>query len=545
VGFSFLDWRLLRPTTPYIGLDNYAELFNDPIWWDSVIHTVYFAFMTVLGTTFVGLMAALAVTRPVRGAGFFRVLLYVPQLLSVGAMALIWNWLLSGQFGVINYLLSFLGVRPINWLGEPTLVIPALSAATIWWTFGFPMLIFVAGLQGIPEHLYEAAKIDGATGWQSFRFITLPLLRPTILFIMVTGIISHFQVFGQPYIISGGGGPGRSSWTVIIYLYNQAWIAFRMGYGAAVAVAIAIIMAAITAFQFAVISGALSTRGGASNEHQTYCNAPLSRHLRLSVRDWRARGVSIADCGLAILHDQSGGQSLASQDHPHGANHRCLSGYLHPAGYPAGHVAAQQRLRGDRLYPRGPGDLHPRGLRFFPAALPWQQAAVLHPADHDHDPGQVTLIPNYLLMRDLKWLDSFNALIFPGAANVFGVFLLRQFFMQVPHRLEEAAVLDGCGYFGRFRHVIMPLSTNALTALAIFVFLGHFNDLFWPIIVTSTLETRTLPVGLSIMQSSYAGQYRPMILAGAVVSTLPVLIVYVIFQRRIIQGVTLTGMGGR
>jgi len=160
-------------------------------------------------------------------------------------------------------------------------------------------------------------------------------------------------------------------------------------------------------------------------------------------------------------------------------------------------------------------------------------------------PGQVALIPNYLLMRDLKWLDSFNALIFPGAANVFGVFLLRQFFMQIPVELEEAAVLDGAGYFGRFRHVILPLSTNALTALAIFVFLGHYNDLFWPIIVTSTLETRTLPVGLSIIQSSYAGQYRPMILAGVVMSTLPILIVYALFQRRIIQGVTLTGMGGR
>lgn len=160
-------------------------------------------------------------------------------------------------------------------------------------------------------------------------------------------------------------------------------------------------------------------------------------------------------------------------------------------------------------------------------------------------PGQVTLIPNYLLMRDLKWLDTFNALIFPGAANVFGVFLLRQFFMQVPLELEEAAILDGAGYFGRFWRVILPLSTNALTALGIFVFLGHFNDLFWPIIVTSTLETRTLPVGLSIIQSSYAGQYRPMILAGAVLSTLPVLIVYSLFQRRIIQGVTLTGMGGR
>ena len=160
-------------------------------------------------------------------------------------------------------------------------------------------------------------------------------------------------------------------------------------------------------------------------------------------------------------------------------------------------------------------------------------------------PGQVTLIPNYLLMRDLHWLDTFNALIFPGAANVFGVFLLRQFFQAIPKELEEAAFLDGAGYFGRFRYVILPLSVNALTALGIFVFLAQYNDLFWPIIVTSSLETRTLPVGLSILNQSYAGQYRPMILAGAVLSTLPILIVYIIFQRQIIKGVTMTGMAGR
>jgi multiple sugar transport system permease protein len=160
-------------------------------------------------------------------------------------------------------------------------------------------------------------------------------------------------------------------------------------------------------------------------------------------------------------------------------------------------------------------------------------------------PAQVTLIPNYLLMRDLKWLDTFNALIFPGAANVFGVFLLRQFFMQIPRELEEAAVLDGASYFGRFWHVVLPLSTNALTALAIFVFLGHYNDLFWPFIVTNSLETRTMPVGLTILNSSYAGQYRPMVLSGAVLSTIPILIVYILFQRRIIKGVMLTGLGGR
>jgi multiple sugar transport system permease protein len=160
-------------------------------------------------------------------------------------------------------------------------------------------------------------------------------------------------------------------------------------------------------------------------------------------------------------------------------------------------------------------------------------------------PSQVTLIPNFLLMRDLHFLDTFNALIWPGAANVFGVFLLRQFFMQIPTELEEAAILDGAGYWGRFWHVILPLSTNALTALGIFVFLGHYNDLLWPFITTSSLEMRTLPVGLTILNSSYAGQYRPMVLAGAVFATVPILIVYVIFQRRIIKGVTLTGMGGR
>jgi multiple sugar transport system permease protein len=254
VQISFLDWRLLRPTTPYVGFDNYADILSDPIWWASVRNTVYFAVMTVVGTTIVGLAAAVAVTRPIRGQGFFRVLLYIPQLMSVGAMGLIWTWLLSGQFGVINYILSFFGVHPINWLGDPNLVLPSLSLATIWWTFGFPMLIFIAGLQGIPEHLYEAARIDGANGWQIFTRITLPLLRPTILFVTVTGVIGHFQVFGQPYIMTGGGGPGRSSYTVIIYLYQQAWVAFRMGYGAAVAVTIAVIIAAITSVQFLLIS---------------------------------------------------------------------------------------------------------------------------------------------------------------------------------------------------------------------------------------------------------------------------------------------------
>ena len=252
VSMSFYDWQILKPLHTYVGLANYQELLKDNVWWTAVQNTIVFTILTVAGTIVVALLAAVAVTQPVKGNGFFRVLLYMPQLLSIGVVGLTWAWLLNTQFGAINYLLSFLGIQPINWLGDGSLVLPALSLTTIWWGFGFPMLIFIAGLQGIPEHLYEAARIDGADGRQLFFHITLPLLRPTLLFVSVTGFIAQFQVFGQPFIMTAGG-PGRSSYTVIYYLYQIAWNSFRMGYGTAVAVVLALIMAVFTAFQFRLL----------------------------------------------------------------------------------------------------------------------------------------------------------------------------------------------------------------------------------------------------------------------------------------------------
>ena len=162
IHMSFFDWTILKPIKPFIGLANYKELFQDDVWWLSLRNTIYFALMTVVGTSIIALMAALAINQIKHGKELFRVLLYMPSLLSVGVIGLTWVWLLNTQFGIINYVLSFIGIRPINWLGEGELVIPALSFTTMWWGFGFPMLIFIAGLQGIPEQLYEAARIDGA-----------------------------------------------------------------------------------------------------------------------------------------------------------------------------------------------------------------------------------------------------------------------------------------------------------------------------------------------------------------------------------------------
>lgn len=254
VYISFFDWQVLALDRPYVGLDNYKELLDDPLWWTSLRNTFIFAITTVIGSSVLALACALAVNQPVKGRTFFRALFYAPNLLSVAVVGIIWGWLMDTQFGVINYGLKSIGLPRINWLGDANVVLFSLSIATIWWTYGFPMLIFLAGLQTIPDTLYEAGRIDGANGRQLFRHITLPLLRPTILFVSVIGIISHIQVFGQPYIMpaGGAGGPGTASYTVIIYLYQTAWRYFRMGYGSAIAVGLTVVMAALTLIQFVV-----------------------------------------------------------------------------------------------------------------------------------------------------------------------------------------------------------------------------------------------------------------------------------------------------
>jgi multiple sugar transport system permease protein len=160
-------------------------------------------------------------------------------------------------------------------------------------------------------------------------------------------------------------------------------------------------------------------------------------------------------------------------------------------------------------------------------------------------PSQITLIPNFLLMRDLKFLSTYNALIWPGVANVFAVFLLRQFFMAIPKELEEAAVIDGANYWTIFYRIILPLSVSALTATGIFVFLANWNDLFWPLLVTSKTELRTLPVGLTVLNGAFANTDRGLVLASATFGLIPVLIVYLIFQKRIIKGITMTGLAGQ
>ncbi len=255
---SMHRWELLGWEKPFLGLDNFAKLFNSntiqyEYFWNSLGNTFKFVVFSVPFLVIVGLLIAILVDRNFKLKGFFRSVFYTPVILSITSVTLMWNWILDTQSGLMNYILSFLGYDPIAWLSTTKWAWVSLVLVTVWWTVGQNMLLFLAGLQDIPAHLYEAAKIDGATAWQRFWYITLPSLKPTTLFVTVMTTIASFNVFGQPYMMTQGG-PGRDTQVAIMYIQEEAFSNYRLGNAAAMAIIVSLFIIAISVFQFKLMS---------------------------------------------------------------------------------------------------------------------------------------------------------------------------------------------------------------------------------------------------------------------------------------------------
>jgi ABC-type sugar transport system permease subunit len=252
---SLTNWGGLN-VPRFIGPANYLEALRSAIFWQTVQNTVYYTLLFVPSVTVFGLLAAVFVHQRFPGFTFARTAFYSPYVMAVTVTGLLWLWLLNTNWGVVNYYLGF--VHPyfhsykIPWLLEAEWAMPSIVVATIWWLVGYQMVILLAGLQDIPDELYEAAKIDGGSPIQNFWSITVPLLRPALTFVIVTNVIGSLRVFGQMFLMTSGGPAGATS-TVVLYIYQSAFQTFRLGYSAAISYLLFLAILVLTIVQLRVL----------------------------------------------------------------------------------------------------------------------------------------------------------------------------------------------------------------------------------------------------------------------------------------------------
>lgn len=219
----------------FVGLRNYFQLTQDPLFWKAMSNTLYYVLVGGPLSIAASLGTALLVNaKLIRFQGVLRAIYFAPVVTTLVAVAVVWRFMYHPRFGLLNYALGFLGIAPIDWLGDPTWAMPAIILMSIWKNFGYNMIIFVAGLQSIPVQLYESARIDGANAWEQFKSITLPMLAPTTVFVSIIAMIGNFQLFTEPYVMTQGG-PLNSTLSIVLLMYQQGFRWWNLGYSAAIA----------------------------------------------------------------------------------------------------------------------------------------------------------------------------------------------------------------------------------------------------------------------------------------------------------------------
>nr|BBH85412.1 sugar ABC transporter permease [Thermosporothrix sp. COM3] len=249
-GMSFFNWSLAGTgKDQFLGLQNYQEALTDPSFWGSLGNTVLFTVISTPLLMVFGLVLALLANMKIPGRWLFRTVVFAPYILPVSAVVLVWNWLYQPGFGLINGMLTAIGLKEVGWLSDPNVAMLSTVIVTIWWTVGFNFVLYLAGLQQIPQEVYESASIDGANSWNKLLHITLPLLKNTTLLVMILQVISSLQVFAQIFLLTGGG-PNYVTRPLMQYVYETGFSSFRIGLASAMSYLFFILIMLISGIQF-------------------------------------------------------------------------------------------------------------------------------------------------------------------------------------------------------------------------------------------------------------------------------------------------------
>ncbi|MCX5776164.1 MAG: sugar ABC transporter permease [Candidatus Firestonebacteria bacterium] len=246
---SMFNWDLISKHKEFVGFANYGKLAVDLDFWKSLFNTVYFALGTIPAGIILAFLIAYGLSKKIKGLNIFRTIYFLPVVTSINAVGMIWLWIYHPDAGILNWLLGLFGVSAQRWLLDPVFALPAVMLMSIWKSLGYNVIIFLVGILSIPREYYEAAEIDGASGFAVFRNVTLPLVMPSVFFVTLISLIGSFQTFTQVYMLTPEGGPLKSTTVLVYYLYKNAFVFFKIGYASAVSFVIFVIIFALTLLQ--------------------------------------------------------------------------------------------------------------------------------------------------------------------------------------------------------------------------------------------------------------------------------------------------------
>ncbi|RUQ28687.1 sugar ABC transporter permease [Peribacillus cavernae] len=246
---SFTDWDYISPTFSLVGLENYSSLLTDKEFYKVLVNTLVFAVFTVLPTMAIGLALALTLNKKIAGSTFYKAIIFSPWVTPMVAVSIVWSWIFQPEVGILNFLLSSVGLPKIDWLGSSTWAMPAVIMVTVWKGIGWVMIFYLEALQRVPADLYESAAIDGAAKWRRFRYVTLPMISPTTFFLLIITTIDALQAYDQIQVLTQGG-PAGSTRTLLYMYYQLAFEQFNMGQATAVSTLLVLITALLSVIQF-------------------------------------------------------------------------------------------------------------------------------------------------------------------------------------------------------------------------------------------------------------------------------------------------------
>ena len=536
---AFTDYSLIAAPR-WSGLDNIRRMIEDARLHHSLLVTLTYVIVSTPLQLAVALAVALVLNTGMRGLALYRSIFYLPSLIGASvAVAILWRQMFGAR-GLVNELLGRLGFTDLpGWVSDPRSALWTIVLLHVW-TFGAPMVIFLAGLRQIPAQYYEAAAVDGASRWTRFVHITLPLLTPIIFFNLVLQTINAFQSFTQAFVVSGGtGSPSDSTLFYTLYLYQRGFGDFDMGYASAMGWVLLLIVAAFTAVNFALSRRWVSTM---TDSGPLRLITRVTRHLVL---------IAVAIVMIYPLLWMIASALRPSDEIFH------VPGLLPPGGEVGNYVQGWTALRrpfstyllNSTLLVIGCviGNLVSCALTAYAFARMrfWgRQVCFAVMLGTIMLPVHVVIVPQYILFSQTGWVNTMVPLVLPKflATDAFFVFLMVQFIRGIPRELDEGARIDGCGHVRIFSRIILPLMTPALATTAVSTTIWLWNDFFASLIYLTSPDKFTVPLALrAFLDAEGSSEWGPMF-AMSVLSLLPMFLVFLVGQRFLVRGIATTGL---